>query len=198
MISSLENSLSFSWNKYQPCISESQDSIQVSYEFELRRLIDSSIVHSGNELNLNISFNTLEVNTFYSMRVRVSTVSSSTGRRGFSSWSSYVYVTTMSIQDTTKPPTTTASRSSFAYRTTAPVKSTRTPIFTTVSQSSFARRTTSPVRATMTATTTTSSRGRFPYGGTMMSVELETQSAAQPDGMYGICYLRTRFTKLTN
>ena len=56
------------------------------YEFELRKADGNIIVYSGSENNTFLSFNQLESNTVYNLRVRVSTFESSKGISLFSAW----------------------------------------------------------------------------------------------------------------
>ena len=173
-----ENSLSFSWSEYQHCKNES---VQVSYEFQLQRSTDYDIFQSGSEICTNISFNNLEAGTRYSLRVRVSVVSL-TGTR-LSSWSNYVHATTMPANDTIRPATTTEIQSSFAYRTTS-VKADTTPSTTTPNHSSLLYRPTTSVKSATTPTTTLDSRSSLAYSDTSASVELETQLATPSRGMF--------------
>ena len=95
----LETSLNFTWDKYQHCNS---DIIMVQYEFELRKVDDDLLVHSGSETNTFLFFNLLESHTEYNLRVRVSTLEFSKGISQFSTWN-WIKGTTAGTKTTPRP-----------------------------------------------------------------------------------------------
>ena len=95
-----ETSLSFTWNEYHHC---NNDSVLVTYEFELRRNYDNTMVYDGKESNTKTSFNDLEPVMEYAFRMRVSLTDDRTGRSRFSSWSSPTHVVTLLASTKTQP-----------------------------------------------------------------------------------------------
>ena len=98
------NSLNFTWNEYQHC---NNDSVLVTYEFELRRNDDNVIVYSGDESNTMISFSDLEPAMEYVFRVRVSVTDDLIGSSRFSSWNIQTIGMTTVLSTSTKTPPTT-------------------------------------------------------------------------------------------